>query len=30
MIYATRGIVLRTVKYGETSVIALIFTDLFG
>ncbi|MGH2646455.1 MAG: DNA repair protein RecO [Ginsengibacter sp.] len=30
MIYATRGIVLRTVKYGETSVITLIFTELFG
>lgn len=30
MIYATKGIVLRTIKYGETSVIALIFTELFG
>ena len=30
MIYATKGIVLRTVKYGETSVIAGIFTELFG
>jgi DNA repair protein RecO (recombination protein O) len=30
MIYTTRGIVLRTIKYGETSVIASIFTELFG
>jgi DNA repair protein RecO (recombination protein O) len=30
MIYATKGIVLRTTKYGETSVIAGIFTELFG
>jgi DNA repair protein RecO (recombination protein O) len=30
MIHATKGIVLRTVKYGETSVIAAIFTELFG
>ena len=30
MIYSTKGIVLRTVKYGETSVIASIFTELFG
>ncbi|MDE3211952.1 MAG: DNA repair protein RecO [Bacteroidota bacterium] len=29
-IYSTRGIVLRTVKYGETSVIATVFTELFG
>jgi len=26
----TKGIVLRTVKYGETSVIVSIFTELFG
>jgi DNA repair protein RecO (recombination protein O) len=26
----TRGIVLRTVRYGETSIIASIFTELFG
>jgi DNA repair protein RecO (recombination protein O) len=26
----TKGIVLRTVKYGETSVIVTIFTELFG
>ena len=25
-----RGIVLRTVKYGETSLIVTIFTELFG
>jgi len=30
MIDKTRGIVLRTVKYGETSVIVAIFTELFG
>ncbi|HEX4373990.1 MAG TPA: recombination protein O N-terminal domain-containing protein, partial [Puia sp.] len=29
-LYKTNGIVLRTVKYGETSVIVTIFTDLFG
>jgi len=26
----TKGIVLRTVKYGETSLIVSIFTELFG
>jgi len=30
MVHKTRGIVLRTVKYGETSVIVSIFTELFG
>lgn len=30
MIYSTKGIVLRTIKYGETSVVASIFTELFG
>jgi DNA repair protein RecO (recombination protein O) len=30
MVHATKGIVLRTVKYGETSVIAAIYTELFG
>lgn len=30
MIYTTKGIVLRTVKYGETSVIASVFTERFG
>lgn len=29
-LFHTKGIVLRTVKYGETSVIVLIFTELFG
>lgn len=29
-IHKTKGIVLRTVKYGETSVIVSIFTELFG
>jgi DNA repair protein RecO (recombination protein O) len=28
--HKTRGIVLRTVRYGETSIIASIFTELFG
>ena len=30
MIHSTKGIVLRTIKYGETSIIAHIFTELFG
>ena len=30
MVHNTRGVVLRTVKYGETSVIVLIYTELFG
>jgi DNA repair protein RecO (recombination protein O) len=30
MLHNTKGIVLRTVKYGETSLIATIFTELFG
>ncbi len=30
MIHTTKGIVLRTIKYGETSVITAIFTELFG
>jgi DNA repair protein RecO (recombination protein O) len=30
MLHKTKGIVLRTVKYGETSVIAAIFTEIFG
>ncbi len=29
-VHKTKGIVLRTVKYGETSVIVSIFTELFG
>ena len=29
-LHDTKGIVLRTVKYGETSVIVIIFTELFG
>jgi DNA repair protein RecO (recombination protein O) len=28
--HKTKGIVLRTVKYGETSVIVTLFTELFG
>jgi DNA repair protein RecO (recombination protein O) len=30
MTHKTKGIVLRTVKYGETSVITTIYTELFG
>jgi DNA repair protein RecO (recombination protein O) len=30
LIHSTKGIVLRTIKYGETSIIAHIFTELFG
>jgi DNA repair protein RecO (recombination protein O) len=29
-IHHTKGIVLRTVKYGETSIISTIYTELFG
>ena len=28
--HKTKGIVLRTVKYGETSVIVAVFTEKFG
>ena len=30
MIFTTKGIVLQCIKYGETSIIAHIFTELFG
>src|SRR4051812_45352615 len=30
MISKTKGIVLRSVKYGETSLIVTMFTELFG
>ncbi len=30
MVHKTKGIVLRAVKYGETSVIVTILTELFG
>ena len=30
MIHKTKGIVLRAVKYGETSLVVTIFTELFG
>lgn len=30
MLHKTQGIVLRTLRYGETSVIVNIFTELFG
>jgi DNA repair protein RecO (recombination protein O) len=29
-IHKTKGIVLRTVKYGETSIITTVYTELFG
>jgi DNA repair protein RecO (recombination protein O) len=29
-LHKTKGIVLRTVKYGETSLIVTVFTELFG
>jgi DNA repair protein RecO (recombination protein O) len=29
-LHHTKGLVLRTVKYGETSVVVTIFTELFG
>ncbi len=29
-IHTTKGIVLRTVKYGDTSIIASVYTELFG
>lgn len=30
MVHTTKGIVLRTVRYGDTSVISTIYTELFG
>ncbi len=30
MTYKTKGIVLRSIKYGETSLVVTIFTELFG
>jgi DNA repair protein RecO (recombination protein O) len=30
MIHKTKGIVLRAVKYGETSLVLTVFTELFG
>ena len=30
MIHKTRGIVLRSVKYGETSLVVTVYTELFG
>lgn len=29
-IHKTKGIVLRTIKYGETSIITTVYTELFG
>lgn len=28
--HKTKGIVLRTVRYGETSIVAAVYTELFG
>ncbi len=30
MLYKTRGVVFRFTKYGETSIIVTLFTELFG
>lgn len=30
MTHKTKGIILRTVKYGETSIITSVYTELFG
>lgn len=30
MTYKTKGIILRTIRYGETSVITTAYTELFG
>jgi DNA repair protein RecO (recombination protein O) len=30
MIHKTKGIVLRSIKYGETSLVVTMFTELFG
>ncbi len=30
MTHKTKGIVLRTIKYGETSLVVTMFTELFG
>lgn len=30
MVHKTKGIVLRSVKFGETSVVVTLFTELFG
>jgi DNA repair protein RecO (recombination protein O) len=30
MLHKTKGIVLKTVKFGETSLVVTLFTELFG
>src|SRR5438874_1692853 len=30
MIHKTKGIVLKSVKYGETSLVVTMFTEVFG
>jgi len=30
MLHSTPGIVLRTIRYGETSIITTVYTELFG
>ena len=29
-VHSTRGVVLRTIKYGDSSIITSIYTELFG
>ena len=30
MTHKTKGIVFRTVKYGETSLVVTVYTEFFG
>ncbi len=30
MLHSTKGIVLRTIKYGDTSIVVAIYTEFFG
>jgi len=30
MVHKTKGVVLRTIKFGETSIVVSVFTELFG
>ena len=30
MIHKTKGIVLKSIRYGETSLVVTVFTELFG
>ena len=29
-VHSTKGVVLRTIKYGDTSIITSVYTELFG